>query len=483
MVGKADNRIDEWMEDKRTDKPTEVGPEVQMQDVSASSDPPVDLINDGGGSTTNESTPESQEKKRRQEERAETERKKLKVEEKEKQAADLKKERSRDKEEKKKKLEVEEVARKGEKRSGEDAGVDGREDDDGKYQNASSSAAEAPIQEVMAPRVAVKHDMPKEEDEDESPEKARKVASIHFGIGSSDKTGELAEKDYKAELDAMAAAYQSQVDSGSCFVHVRKRHSSNRDLQMLSKLTGGVRLYKVNLHSEEAESVLTNSDVMATLLKEADCQTVEAVERQLEKQVKGKTWEADMETEEREVLNALQSFPFAAWGDVSAAPLNPERVVEARKLVIEYANKKPVWHKISRKQAKEMGWKIVKSRWIDISKGDEENPNYRSRFVGKEFNDGEVEGLFAATPPLEALRLILSWAATGGTGLLDGTKTGETRKCIMLADVSRAFFEAPAKRDLCVELPAEALVGNETAADTVGKLDASLYGTRDASAN
>ena len=145
MVGKGgqpDRRMD-GRQENRTDKPTEVGPEVQMQDVSASSDPPVDRINDGGGS---ESTPESQEKKRRQEERAETERKKLKVEEKEKQAADLKKERSRDKEEKKKeKVEVEEVARKGEKRSGEDAGVDGREDDDGKYQNASSSAAEAPI--------------------------------------------------------------------------------------------------------------------------------------------------------------------------------------------------------------------------------------------------------------------------------------------------------------------------------------------------
>ena len=32
--------------------------------------------------------------------------------------------------------------------------------------------------------------------------------------------------------------------------------------------------------------------------------------------------------------------------------------------------------------------------------------------VGKEFNDREIEGLFAATPPLEALRLLLSWAAT-----------------------------------------------------------------------
>ena len=56
-------------------------------------------------------------------------------------------------------------------------------------------------------------------------------------------------------------------------------------------------------------------------------------------------------------------------------------------------------------------------------------------------------------------------------------------KSILIADVSRAFFEAPAKRDLCVELPEEALQGDEAPQNTVGKLLASLYGTRDASAN
>ena len=49
--------------------------------------------------------------------------------------------------------------------------------------------------------------------------------------------------------------------------------------------------------------------------------------------------------------------------------------------------------------------------------------------------------------------------------------------------MSRAFFEAPAKRDICVELPEEALGEGESTLDVVGKLAASLYGTRDASAN
>ena len=185
-----------------------------------------------------------------------------------------------------------------------------------------------------------------------------------------------------------------------------------------------------------------------------------------------------------EKLNALQASPHAAWDDISAAPLDPVKVVAARKLEIKYADQKPVWKKILRSVAKAKGWKIVKSRWIDINKGDDKNPNYRSRMVGKEFNDSVVDGLFAATPPLEALRLLLSWAATlPGAPLGTGERKRGSSKSILIADVSRAFFEAPAKRDLCVELPEEALEGEETTTNTVGKLLASLYGTRDASAN
>ncbi len=54
-------------------------------------------------------------------------------------------------------------------------------------------------------------------------------------------------------------------------------------------------------------------------------------------------------------MNALQAFPFAAWGDISSAPLKPEKVVEASKLGISYAENKPVWKKIPRSIAKEKG--------------------------------------------------------------------------------------------------------------------------------
>ena len=68
----------------------------------------------------------------------------------------------------------------------------------------------------------------------------------------------------------------------------------------------------------------------------------------------------------------------------------------------------------------------------------------------EKFNDKAIEGLFAATPPLEALRLLLSWAATAegkGTSSVAGARGRGARKGILMADVSRAFFDAPARRD------------------------------------
>lgn len=76
-----------------------------------------------------------------------------------------------------------------------------------------------------------------------------------------------------------------------------------------------------------------------------------------------------------------------------------------------------------------------------------DNPSIRCRLVGKEFRTGPDDALFASTPSLEALRLIISRAATVGPG-------GQ-RKEIMINDVSRAYFYARCTRDLYIELPKE----------------------------
>lgn len=166
-----------------------------------------------------------------------------------------------------------------------------------------------------------------------------------------------------------------------------------------------------------------------------------------------------------------------AWDDVSGAELDPKEVMKARAIEIGFVRKKKVWIKIRRDMAIKKKWKIIKTRWIDINKGDKQNPVMRSRLVGKEFNDGADNEMFAATPPLEALRILISEAAT----VEDGGEGEE--KAMMLNDVARAFFEAAVKRDVCIELPDEDLEPGETRDQWVGKLLQSLYGTRDAAAN
>ena len=92
--------------------------------------------------------------------------------------------------------------------------------------------------------------------------------------------------------------------------------------------------------------------------------------------------------------------------------LDAGNVREARAKEVQYVREKRVYVKIFCSTAIRNGWKIIKTRWIDINKGDEQRQNYRSRLVAKEFNNSEEEHLFAATPPLEALKFLLSDVAT-----------------------------------------------------------------------
>ena len=162
-----------------------------------------------------------------------------------------------------------------------------------------------------------------------------------------------------------------------------------------------------------------------------------------------------------------------AWDDVTGMPLDRKGVQKARAEEIEYIRGRKVWTKIPREEAQRRGMKVIKTRWIDINKGDDDKPNYRSRFVAKEYNNGDAQGLFAGTPPLEALRYIIHKAATHSG----------YEKVVMVNDIARAFFEARIKREVCVEIPDEDKTEADRQRDVVGVLNVSLYGTQDAARN
>lgn len=152
----------------------------------------------------------------------------------------------------------------------------------------------------------------------------------------------------------------------------------------------------------------------------------------------------------------------AAYDDVSGAKLEPSAVHAARKTEMGFFEDMGVYERS----------KIIGPRWIDTNKGDSINPRIRSRLVGKEFRTGPDDALYASTPPLEALRLVLSKAAT--------VVEGEEKNDIMINDVSRAYFYAKSTRCMYIEIPPE---DPKTHPDDLGRLRLCLYGIRDAALN
>ena len=157
-----------------------------------------------------------------------------------------------------------------------------------------------------------------------------------------------------------------------------------------------------------------------------------------------------------------------AWDDVSGAELDPNQVKKARAEEIDYIHMMKLYEKVTIDDCyKKTGKTPISVRWIDISKGDAQSPNNRSRLVAREINTYKRDDLFAATPPIEALKMIISMAATANRG-----------EVIMVNDIRRAFFHAKVTRDVYVQLPPEDVDSNEER--MCGKLLFSMYGTRDA---
>ena len=60
--------------------------------------------------------------------------------------------------------------------------------------------------------------------------------------------------------------------------------------------------------------------------------------------------------------------------DLTGMSLAGGKGVGARSEETKYKWKKKVWTKVRRSESLENGWKSVKTRWIEINKGDDDSP-------------------------------------------------------------------------------------------------------------
>ena len=118
----------------------------------------------------------------------------------------------------------------------------------------------------------------------------------------------------------------------------------------------------------------------------------------------------------------------------------------ARKKEIQFFRQRGVYTKVAR----ESWMQVITTKWLDINKGDEQSKNYRSRLVGREIAKTKRDDLFAATPPLESLRMILSICA--GQQM---SHSPEERFIVISNDVKRAYFYAEASRPIFIQIPNE----------------------------
>ena len=170
-------------------------------------------------------------------------------------------------------------------------------------------------------------------------------------------------------------------------------------------------------------------------------------------------------------VNALLHHGKYAVDDVKGGELMADKVWSARMEEMKYFRSRKVYDKVGLEECwQRTGKGPIGTKWVETNKGTISEPNYRSRLVGKEFKRDNNPDFFAAMPPLDAVKALLSKAAS------QNQTVG-----IMFADIRRAYFYAPVQRDLYIQIPEEDWEpGDEF---RCAKLRVSLYGTRDAAHN
>ena len=81
---------------------------------------------------------------------------------------------------------------------------------------------------------------------------------------------------------------------------------------------------------------------------------------------------------------------------LSGQPLDSNRVKKARQEELQYFEDKGVWTKRPRQEAyQKMDKAPITVKWIDVNKGDDKNPKYRSRLVAREIRKTGADPIFA----------------------------------------------------------------------------------------
>ncbi len=184
---------------------------------------------------------------------------------------------------------------------------------------------------------------------------------------------------------------------------------------------------------------------------------------------------------EQNLHGQAQGYSGRYRDDLTGQVLKDKLVHEARTNELEFFHAKNVWLKVPKSEVRARGGRQpISVRWVDVNKGDDMNPKYRSRLVARQMKAHDLSGqtYFAPAPPLEALRTVISLAMTRvGGHQPDWDPASDKRTQISLVDVKRAYFNAkldPREPPTFVQLPVE----DPDNQDMCAQLLRHMYGTR-----
>ena len=100
------------------------------------------------------------------------------------------------------------------------------------------------------------------------------------------------------------------------------------------------------------------------------------------------------------------------FDNTTGAPLPVHLVKAAREEEIAFMEDWEVWDVVPVSRCwQSTGKGPLGGRWVDVNKGDTKKPNVRCRYVAKDIAYKKSDDFFAAMPPLEANKVMISKAS------------------------------------------------------------------------
>ena len=135
-----------------------------------------------------------------------------------------------------------------------------------------------------------------------------------------------------------------------------------------------------------------------------------------------------MHHDEQPLLSLWQRWH---WDDNKGGRLDPALCAKARREELQYIRHHKMYTRVTRETCPRVTGKApTKTGWVETDTTKPGKLNVRARWVAKENRTHARPELYASTPPLEALKVVLSEVATGKRG----------GKVVALVDMRRVYF-------------------------------------------